>query len=256
MVAGQKRKPRWKALTLLFVFFAGVGAAVFFTSPLSKIRSVQVIGNSQIPADQIASASGVIVGMNFWDVKPENVDKQVREQYPLIAKADVEVKFPGHVTIAVAEKPVAAVLVRNGGMFYRLLSDATVYDAIKNTNGTNLPLIIAQNTLEVEPGKQIPDRDVQEFCEQLVSVDRKLLEHISHFEIRKKEDKKENLWSAWTVEGFEIRFPPGNLATTLDVYMKFWKKELEGKLPGIIYIYSEDEAWYDSNRGEQQPKKE
>ncbi|WP_018132748.1 cell division protein FtsQ/DivIB [Effusibacillus pohliae] len=249
-VPEQKRKRSRKARVLLVVFFAGVAVAVFFTSPLSKVRTVEVVGNSQIPAEQIRNASGVREGMNFWEVKPVNVDKRLKSQFPLIAKADVEVKFPGNVVIAVAEKPVAAALYSQGS-YYRLLSDGTVFDAVKEIPNGTLPLLISDKPLQIEPGKQIPDPDVQKFCEQIVKVDRSLLEQISNFVIRQG-----SLWSAWTnsPHQFEIRFPPGDISTTLTVYMKFWKKELQNKVSGTIYIYGPDEAWYDPSSAK--PEKE
>jgi cell division protein FtsQ len=251
MVREQKRKPSWKALILLVIFFAGIAAAVFFTSPLSKVRSVEVVGSNQVTVEQILNASGIKEGMNIWEVEPAEVDKRLKSQLPLIAKADVAVNFPGHVVIAVAEKPVAAALYK-GGNYYRLLSDGTVFDAVKANTVLNLPLLILERPLAVEVGKQIPDPDVQKFCEQIVGVDRSVLTNISDFQV-----KEGKLWSAYTnaPQRFEIRFPPGDISTTLDVYMKFWKKQLEGKTSGIIYIYSKDEAWF-VNRPVQAPKKE
>ncbi|MFC4770210.1 cell division protein FtsQ/DivIB [Effusibacillus consociatus] len=253
MVPEQKRKPSWKALLLLIIFFLGIAVAVFFTSPLSEVRSVEVVGNSQIVKDQILRISGIQVGMNIWEVEPAEVDKRLKSQLPLLAKADVEVKFPGNVVIAVAEKPVAAILTKEGGKNYRLLSDGTVFDLVKNPSGAGVPLLSSKRQFQIEVGKQIPDPDIQKFCEQIVKVDRSLLEPISNFEI-----KEGNLWSAWTnpdPASFEIRFPPGDINTTLEVFTQFWKKQLEGKSSGIIYIYSREEAWYEKG-SERVPKKE
>lgn len=244
MVPERKQKRRWKALLLLLIFFAGIAVAVFLTSPLSKVRSVEVVGNSQVPAGEIRGQSGVQAGMNFWEVKPSEVEEKLKNHFPLIAKADVELIFPGQVVIAVAEKPVAAILVHNEGTYYRLLSDATVFDAVKNPGETGLPLLVTERTFSVETGKRIPDPDIQSFCEQLVKADRSLLDHVYQFEI-----KKGNLWSAQTKERHEIRFPAKEIdvTTVLTIYNKFWKNQLEkdNKPPGIIHIYGPDEAWYD-----------
>ncbi|WP_200760110.1 cell division protein FtsQ/DivIB [Effusibacillus dendaii] len=240
-MAEEKRKPRRKALILLVIFFLGIAVSVFFKSPLSKVRSVQVTGNSQVSADEILKASAVQIGMNWWQVKADQIDKQVESQIPLIQKADVAVKFPGNVVIAVAEKSVAAVLIHQG-VYYRLLTDGTVYDKMKSLTGTSLPLLVSDRSFPVEIGKQIPDADVQKFCQQVVNINRTLLDQFSYFQIQNG-----NLWSAWTVDDFEIRYPPGDLSTTLSIYDKFWKQQLakDNKPPGIIYIYGADEAWYE-----------
>lgn len=239
--AESKRKPNRKALFLLVLFFLIVMAALFLTSPLSKIRSIEVVGNNQVAKEDILKSSGISIGMNFWQVKPKETDLKIREQVMLVSKADVAVHFPGKVVIAVAEKPVAAILILKGGTFYCLLSDGTVFDKIQNNNGTSLPLLISERGFQVEIGKRIADSDVQKFCEQIVKVDRSVLDHISDFQILKGD-----LWSARSIEpeGFELRFPPGDINMTLNVFVKFWKERLTGKHSGIIYIYGPDEAWY------------
>lgn len=239
--AQPKRKPNRKALLILVIFFFVLLIALFLASPLSKVQSIEVVGNNQLSADEIRKTSGVQIGMNFWDVKPGAVDQQLKSRFLLIAKTDVEVHFPGKVVIAIAEKPVAAVLIQKGGIYYRLLSDGTVFDQVKSLNGTSLPLLLSnEKNLSVEVGKRIADLDVQKFCEQIVQADRSLLQEISDFNILKGQ-----LWSAHTMENnLEIRFPPGNINTVLNVYAKFWKQQLENKHSGIIYIYGPDEAWY------------
>lgn len=247
-----KRKPNRKAIFLLVLFFIIVLAALFLVSPLSKVHSIEVAGNNQIAADDLRNASGLSIGMNFWDVNEANVDQRLRDQFLLIAKADVEVRFPGKVVIAVAEKPVAAILIQKGGTYYRLLSDGTVFDQVKSLTGTSLPLLLSnEKNLQVEIGKRIPDSDVQKFCQQIVQVDRSLLEQISDFNILKGE-----VWSAHTMENnLEIRFPPGTIHTALNVYEKFWKQQLASKRSGIIYIYGPDEAWYTPVPGPEKPAK-
>jgi cell division protein FtsQ len=234
-----KRKYNRKAMALLIIFFAGIAAAVFFTSPLSKIRSITYEGNQQVSREQLANVSGIREGMNYWEVDKAAVDKRIQSQLPLVAKADVEVNFPGRVVVAVAEKPVAAILVLKGGSYYRLLSDGTVFDAVNSLGGTSLPILYTDRQLKAELGKRIEDAQIQQFCEQVVKVDRSLLSSIKNFQIS---DPK--LWSAFTQDRSEIRFPPGDVSTILTTYMKFWKQQLQNKPPGIIYIYGNDEAVY------------
>ncbi|MFC4769111.1 cell division protein FtsQ/DivIB [Effusibacillus consociatus] len=219
----QNSRSSKKAIFLLICFTISIAVIVFFNSPMSKVRSITVIGNQQVSIDQITSVSGLQAGMNWWKVDSKDVNRRLTEQIPLILEADVEVKFPGNIVIAVAEKSVSALLIHEG-VSYRLLNDGTVFDKTNSTTG--IPIVRSERTFPVEVGKRISDPDVQKFCTQIVKVDKTLLQDISDFNL-----SNSNLWYAHTVDKFKIVFPSGDVSTTLNIYRDFKRKKLQDQPP-------------------------
>lgn len=228
-----------RARFLVVTFFFVVLVAIYFGSPLSEVRSIEVHGAKQLVVNDIQVASGIQLGQSVWKVDKSQVQKQLLQTFPLMKQVDVRWSITGDVTLTVSEKSVTAVLIQQG-VSYRLLNDGTVFDRIKDSLGSSLPIVRSDVNYGITLGKPISDTKVADLCSQLLQTDPKIMSQISDIFVT-----KDALWKAYSRDGFEIRFPAGQFAEKMKIYADFRKRFLFGRKPGIITIYDKTEAWYD-----------
>ena len=105
MSEGQKKKRRKKHYLLRLIVIAVIIAAAGAAMHLScfDVDGVAVIGNEDIPDDEILHLSGVETGKSIFDVHPLIVKHRVKKNL-YIEDVNVVRKFPDKVEIRVGEK--------------------------------------------------------------------------------------------------------------------------------------------------------
>lgn len=88
---------------------------VFFT-PLFTVGSVEVSGNSRVPAEQVRKAADVSSGSSMFGVDTGRVADRVTKLAP-VASADVSRSWPSTVSVTITERtPVAWARAANGAV--------------------------------------------------------------------------------------------------------------------------------------------
>jgi cell division protein FtsQ len=98
---------RHRQLFLIFLFV--VSQFFFLQSSMFEVRDVSVKGESKISEGMILAALGLEEGTRYWELSAPNLQANVLEINGL-ESAQVEVAFPGRVSVSVAErKPIFTV---------------------------------------------------------------------------------------------------------------------------------------------------
>lgn len=226
----KKRRPNWKALLFVLIFFGGVLLAIFMQSPLSAISYIEVKGNHQVRYDEILRATGLEKGKSFWKVDEEEAAATIRETFPLVESADVQVSWTGEVVIAVAEKTVAGVLLTGDG-FHRLLQDGTVLDRKEQGLADQVPIITMEKAPKLSTGQKVRSAELLELLQQIPEVKREVLDQVSEIHITAS-----GPWQVFMRDRFEVRIPPRQFADKMDEYDKYRNALGRDKAPGVINL--------------------
>jgi cell division protein FtsQ len=225
-----KRRPNWKALLFVLIFFGGVLLAVFLQSPLSAIRYIEVKGNHQVRYDELLRTAGLAKGMSFWKVDAQEAEERILKAFPIVESVDVQVSWTGEVVIAVAEKTIAGLVLTDKG-FHRLLQDGTVLDRSEQAKADQVPIITMDHPPTLTPGQKVSSADLSELLKQIPEVKREVLDQISEIHMT-----ADGPWRLFMRDRFEVRIPPRQFADKMRDYDKFRSALGKDKAPGVINL--------------------
>ena len=105
-----KRKHKKKHYVLRIVIILAVLAAAFACAHLSyfNVNGVAVIGNEEVPDEEIIKLSGIQTGESVFDVHPLLVQHDIKKKNLYIEKVNVNRKLPDKVEIIVKERDMLA----------------------------------------------------------------------------------------------------------------------------------------------------
>lgn len=144
------------ALGVLIVLSASIAVAwgarkYITTSPRFAIRTVLVDGNHRMTAEDVASAGGVVVGQNIFQLDLEGSSTGIQNQ-PWIEKATVARTLPSTVKITVVEREAWA-LASLGGELYLVTRDGDLFKRVVDGDPLDLPVVTG-----IAPEKVASDR--------------------------------------------------------------------------------------------------
>jgi cell division septal protein FtsQ len=112
-----RRGSSWLCAALLVVALGGalaLGARCFMTARHFAVERIEVVGQSQLSADEVVAASGLAPGQNFFALDARRAVAGV-EALPRVRRAELVRAFPNGVTLLVEERR-PFVLVHAGGL--------------------------------------------------------------------------------------------------------------------------------------------
>lgn len=225
----RKRRPNWKALLFVVVFFLLLLVAGFLQSPLSAVNTIDVKGNHEIRYEEIVRSSGISKGMSFWRISKSKSAEAILKGYPLIKTVDIQVSWTGNVVIAVVEKSVSGTLVAPDG-FYSILQDGTVLNKTAKPSDS-LPLISMETLPAIKPGTVADSADIQALAKQIPEVERAVLDQVSEIHVPAK-----GPWQIFMRDKFEVRVPERQFADKMNSYQKFRNSLPANTPPGILNL--------------------
>lgn len=101
----RKKKANRRLLFYLSIFFFLISAIVYLQSPLSHIKSIEVIGHDVVQEQEIIQLSGLATDTNIWMMNQHNIEDSMNE-HPMIESVEVKRKLPQTVQINVKEHNV------------------------------------------------------------------------------------------------------------------------------------------------------
>lgn len=153
---------------VLFCLLFAILTALLFT-PAFNIRAVTVTGNSALTAEQIVKSSGITTGRNILRVN-SNAAKKSLEKIPMIKNADILLKFPSTVEIAVEECARAA-YVKYMDKYICIDKNGKILEVVKTAENANLIIVTGVSPTEFIAGKSLvlKDADKLEALKSLLS---------------------------------------------------------------------------------------
>ncbi len=120
----RKKKANRRLITLLAIFFLLIFSIIYFQSPLSKIQSIKVEGNSYLTDKEIVAASGIRLNENLWEVKKNEAVTAIKKEKE-VSSAKISRQLPNTIVITVDEYEYKA-YVQEGKDYYPVLTSGSI----------------------------------------------------------------------------------------------------------------------------------
>ena len=131
----RRKKANRRLILLLLLFFMLIAFIIYFQSPLSHVKTINIIGNHVHSDKEITSSAGINNDTNIWNVQGKAIEDKLNG-LPEMKKAEVKTQFPNTVVIKIQELKRIA-YISKGKSFIPVLENGHVLDE-KQT--TDLPL--------------------------------------------------------------------------------------------------------------------
>lgn len=125
----RKKKANRRLVVSLSIFFILIGCVLYFLSPLSHVRHINVSGNQYFSEEQIIKLSRINKHQSIWKIDTAQVTKQIKEN-PEIKSVKVTPIFPNSIEIKVTEHKKMAYLL-NGKHFYPILENGKILRGVE-----------------------------------------------------------------------------------------------------------------------------
>lgn len=127
----RKRKANRRLIILLSLFFILMGCVLYFLSPLSHVKTVEVSGNRYLTDEQIIKLSDLNNQQSIWKVDTAQTAAHIKEN-PEIKTAKIVPVFPNSLKITVTEYNKMAYLFKENH-FYPILENGKILDGLEST---------------------------------------------------------------------------------------------------------------------------
>lgn len=160
-LARRRRERRVFSAVLKSLFGIGVLLALymFLTSDFFLVDRVSVSGLKRVTAKEIQEAAGLSRQLLIWGVWPWRVKAGV-ESLPRVAKAEVHLRLPRHVSIDVREREPLALLL-NDGKYLEVDGEGFLLAVHDTPLDGEFPLVTGPRVSEAVPGVIIRDPRLQ-----------------------------------------------------------------------------------------------
>lgn len=150
----RRRKANRRLIFLLSLFFLLIVLVVYFQSPLSHVKQINIEGHQIMTTEELENASGIKIGENLWEINKKEITNKILEQQA-IKDASVKLAFPNAININVKEYSSIALFVEEQH-YYPLLENGNVL--VKDQPlSLNAPIVIGfkQDNVLKELSKQL-----------------------------------------------------------------------------------------------------
>lgn len=127
----RKRKANRRLIVLLSLFFILIACVLYFLSPLSYVKTVEVKGNRYLSDEQIIKLSDLNKNQSIWKVDTAQLADHIKKN-PEINNVDVVPVFPNSLKITVTEHDKIAYLFK-GKHFYPILENGKMLGGLDST---------------------------------------------------------------------------------------------------------------------------
>jgi cell division protein FtsQ len=220
----RKRKANRLFVIYLSFFFLLILIVIYFQSPLSHIKHINVQGAHYANQEEVINISGLTKETSFWNIENEKVVSKI-EEIDQISTAVIEKQFPNTITIIINEYNRVGYL-NNGEKYYPILENGQVLPALKkNEVPINAPLLLNWKDKE---------KELQEMAYELNRVPQSIIQRISEIHLAPLESDPFKL-ILYMTDGFEVHSSIQDFADKITAYPAI-VQELDPGQKGIIYM--------------------
>ncbi|WP_176222251.1 cell division protein FtsQ/DivIB [Tuberibacillus sp. Marseille-P3662] len=108
----RKHKSNRRFIIYITLFFIIILVTIYFQSPLSTVKHIQVEGNQIIPAKTIIKQSGITKSSHVWDLDEQSIQNRLKD-LDTMKSISVDVQFYNKVVLTVTEYQRIGYLKRN-----------------------------------------------------------------------------------------------------------------------------------------------
>jgi cell division protein FtsQ len=228
----KKQRSNWRFLLLLFLFFIVILIVLYFQSPYSKLKEIQIIGNHILTQEQIYKKADIRPGISYFNFRTSGVEDRLKSMVE-IEQVTVERIFPNRLQIKLNELPVVAFWYKENELYPILSSGHVLLNRPWTTNRVERPIISNWPTKE----------GIIELSRELEKLPLSVAEKISEITMTPIISDPYRL-TLYMVDGYEVRTSIRNFAENMSWYPYFVRQTVEeGKKEGIFYLL--DGKWYE-----------
>lgn len=219
----RRQKVNRRLTAYIIFFFMLILCIIYFQSPVSNVRHIEVKGNEHVSVQQIVRASGVTNRTSFWRVKTDQV-KQAIESLPEIKEVTVKKQFPNTIVLYIKERTRVA-YIEEKQLFFPILDNGKIL----TKNKPKIALSDAPILVNWKDGEKI-----QELAGQLAHLPSYILNAIS--EIHHTPTKYDPYHiTVYMNDGFEVSATVPNFAEKMRLYPEI-VKQLNSNVKGVIHL--------------------
>ncbi len=162
----KKRHRKQLAFLVALVLVASVMAIVLLT-PAFNISKIEVYGNSVLKDEQIIQASGIVKGINIFEMSVKESKNNIKS-LGYVESVKIKRSLPSTVKITIVEEVGVAYLKAEDG-FVIIAADGRCIDINDGTDGKNaaktpdLPLVKGMKNVKYKVGKTITTENKVQF---------------------------------------------------------------------------------------------
>lgn len=217
----RKKKTNRRLILLLSIFFILIGCVLYFLSPLSYVKTIQIEGNQYLSDKKIINLSKINTKQSIWNVDIAHTEANILKN-PEIKSAEVVPVFPNSLKITVEENERMAYL-RKGKSFMPILENGVI---LKSLESTEIPVFapILIGFTEGEP--------LNLLLEEFTKLSDEIVNSISEVHYRPTKTDKYHI-TLFMNDGFEVTAT----ALTFSDKMKHYPSivsQLDPKEKGVI----------------------
>lgn len=176
-----QKKWQWLMQGISFLTVILASAAAIFYLPVFTIQSITVVGNSYVPAEDIARIAGVYKGEHVFQVETDRATETLKKDLR-IEQATIRRTFPNGLIIEVTERrPVAVIGCEYG--FLDLDRHAMVLNAYRVRHLQTIPLLDGVTARDIYIGDTVDDPIVKDALEYLSGLDNTALSQLVEVDI-------------------------------------------------------------------------
>lgn len=219
----RKRKANRRMILLLSLFFVLIACVMYFLSPLSHIRKIDVEGNRYISSEQVIKLSGLTNDTNIWQIDKKQVEKEIKTN-PEIKQVDIKRTIPNSVLLEITERDRIAYVVKED-RFQPVLENGEILEPLQEGE---IP-VYAPVLVGFSKGKEL-----NQLLGELGKLPQEILNSIS--EIHEAPTKTDNYQiTLYMNDGFEVSATSRTLSEKL-VHYPAIISQLDPNVKGVINL--------------------
>jgi cell division protein FtsQ len=219
----RRQKVNRRLTAYIAFFFILILCIIYFQSPLSNIKHIEVKGNQHIPAQQLIQLSGLTNRTSFWKIKAEQVERKI-ESHPEVKDVQLRKQFPNTVVLYVKERRRIAYIYHKQKFFPLLENGRILMKNASKTAPSDAPILVNWKKGE----------DIQEIAGQLTQLPPYILNAISEIHHTPSNHDRYHI-TVYMNDGFEVSANVQNFAEKMVLYPSI-VKQLNPNVKGIIHL--------------------
>lgn len=241
----RRKRSNRRFVIYLSIFLILIGLVIYFQSPLSNIRAVEVEGNQIAEKNVIIETSGIVTGENIWAIDRESSEAEI-EELEEVQEASISRSLPGRVVIDITEQERVGYVM---------------------SEGTFIPVLTTGAVLRDKPSEQIPsdapllhgfsdEEKLERFSKEMSKAGDGIRNSISEVIFSPTEEDPNEL-KLYMNDGIEVESTIPGFAEHMASYPSV-SAEVDPSVPGVLhmkltpYFESEEEAEEESGTEEEE----
>jgi len=217
----RRKKANRRLIFLLLLFFLLIICIIYFQSPLSRVKTIEVTGNRLFHDEEIKKLSGITNDDNIWKIDKENVEKKINASSE-VKDSKVSISLPNTIVIQVKEHKRLTYLAKGTSYIPIIESGKMLKDSSTEETPSDAPIIVG-----FKEGKAL-----NKMVEELEKLPKEVYNTISEIHYTPKKSDSFHI-NAFMNDGFEVSASLDTFAEKMEHYPSIIS-QLDSKQKGII----------------------